>query len=133
MAKLRTYFRWLIVLLSACIVCLIVLFIALLSVNQPILDKHEEIEYLTVYLSDDNNEMSKIEEIDSILIVGGTIKTKLSKEALIDTGLLNSSMLNGSSKKIDYLNPFLNYIGAFGWNLIETNNEVLLFSRSVQL
>lgn len=130
MAKLRTYFRWLIVLLSACIVCLIVLFIALLSVNQPILDKHEEIEYLTVYLCDDNNEMSKIEEIDSILIAGGTIKTKLTKEALIDTGLLNSSMLNGSSK-IDYLNSFLNYIGAFGWNLIETNNEVLLFSRSV--
>ena len=130
MAKLRTYFRWLIVLLSACIVCLIVLFIALLSVNQPILDKHEEIEYLTVYLCDDNNEMSKIEEIDSILIAGGTIKTKLTKEALIDTGLLNSSMLNGSSK-IDYLNSFLNYIGAFGWNLIETNHEVLLFSRSV--
>lgn len=131
MAKLKIYFRWLIVLLSACLVCLIVLFLEVLSANQPIGNKLEEIEYLSVYFEDDINETSKIEEIDSILIEGGAIKTELSKEALIDTGLLDlENNINGLST-IDYLNALLNYIGAFGWKLIEINDGVLYFYRSV--
>ena len=110
---------------------MIVLFLEVLSANQPIGNKLEEIEYLSVYFEDDINETSKIEEIDSILIEGGAIKTELSKEALIDTGLLDlENNINGLST-IDYLNALLNYIGAFGWKLIEINDGVLYFYRSV--
>lgn len=131
MAKLKSYFRWLIVLLSACLVCLIALFLAMLSANQPIGNKLEEIEYLSVCFEDDINETSKIEEIDSILIEGGAIKTELSKEALTDMGLLDpENIINGLST-IDYLNVLLNYIGAFGWKLIEINDGILYFYRSV--
>lgn len=131
MAKLKSYFKWLIVLLSACLFCLIALFVVFVSTNQPIGDKLEEIEYLSVCFEDDIYETSKIEEIDSILIEGGAIKTELSKEALIDTGLLDlENNINGLST-IDYLNALLNYIGAFGWKLIEINDGVLYFYRSV--
>ena len=131
MAKLKSYFKWLIVLLSVCLFCLIALFVVFVSTNQPIGDKLEEIEYLSVCFEDDIYETSKIEEIDSILIEGGAIKTELSKEALIDTGLLDlENNINGLST-IDYLNALLNYIGAFGWKLIEINDGVLYFYRSV--
>lgn len=131
MAKLKSYFKWLIILLSACLFCLIALFVVFVSTNQSIGDKLEEIEYLSVRFEDDINETSKIEEIDSILIEGGAIKTELSKEALIDTGLLDlENNINGLST-IDYLNALLNYIGVFGWKLIEINDGVLYFYRSV--
>lgn len=129
MAKIKSYFRWLIVLLIVCILCVVVLII-LLSLDKPNLNNQSEIQYLTVYLADEIDDSDKVEEIDSILIEGGVIKTSLSKEKLVDTGLLENSNINNLSP-IDYLNSLLNYIGAFGWRLIEINDDIMHFYRSL--
>lgn len=128
MAKLKNYFRLVIVLLSVCLFCLVVLIVGLLLENQYSLSYQEEIQYLTVCLEKSIINLSSLESLDSILINGGVIRIALSRDYLVDLGMVKE-MENGVETEIDYLNLFLNYVGAFGWRLVERNNDIFFFSR----
>lgn len=128
MTKVKSYFRLIVVLLSLCLVSLIALLFVLILGQDSEPRSQAEIEYLTVSIDENIAEKYAVEEMDAILINGGVIKTFLSDKYLVDTGLLNNT--DGIElTPIDYLNALLNYIGDFGWELIDIGSKTLCFSR----
>lgn len=128
MTKVKSYFRLIVVLLSLCLVSLIALLFVLILGQDSEPRSQAEIEYLTVSIDENIAEKYAVEEMDAILINGGVIKTFLSDKYLVDTGLLNNT--DGIElTPIDYLNALLNYIGDFGWELIDMGSKTLCFSR----
>lgn len=128
MTKVKSYFRLIVVLLSLCLVSLIALLFVLILGQDSEPRSQAEIEYLTVSIDENIAEKYAVEEMDAILINGGVIKTFLSDKYLVDTGLLSNT--DGIElTPIDYLNALLNYIGDFGWELIDMGSKTLCFSR----
>lgn len=128
MTKVKSYFRLIVVLLSLCLVSLIALLFVLILGQDSEPRSQAEIEYLIVSIDENIAEKYAVEEMDAILINGGVIKTFLSDKYLVDTGLLNNT--DGIElTPIDYLNALLNYIGDFGWELIDMGSKTLCFSR----
>lgn len=128
MEKKHNCYVLIITLLSCCLCCLILLVIKFMILNKPTSGVLYEIQYLTVSLEQSNKNLSTSDEIDSILIDGGVLRVILSKEYIENCGLSIKNPTKVDSP-IECLNVLLNYIGVFGWDMIETNGDIIYFSR----
>ncbi len=120
--RLKRYFIILIVLLSACLCFLIALLAVSIVLNVDGQGLQNEVQYLAVCISDESEHSNNAEDVDSILLSGGVIITTPDNEYLAHLSTEGPE---------DYLITLMNYIGAFGWNLIAMRDDALYFSRSV--
>lgn len=129
MEKNQSKYHWaIIILLSCCLCCLIIILLKSILFDNAEQELRNEIQYLSVYLKTDDKILSSPEEIDSILLNGGVVRVELSKDYFEKTGLKVGKNFKYETP-IDYFNLLINYIGGFGWSMIEINDDMLYFSR----